>query len=181
MELKDFFLGQLEREADASRKAISRVPEGRTDWKPHEKSMPLGMLAALAATMPGWIVTMIERDELALDDPENEGLKTKPAFSRAELARSLEESVVKAQKALRATTEEHLQKHWRLVMGGQTIIDQPRYEVIADTFCHLGHHRGQLTVYLRLLDASVPAIYGPSADEFETTAARNQPVPELVV
>ena len=181
MELKDFFLGQLEREADASRKAIERVPEGRADWKPHAKSMELGKLASLSATMPGWVALMIERDELALDDPENEHLKTKPAFSRVELVRSLDESVAKSQTALRNTTEEHLQKHWRLVMGGETIIDQPRYEVIADTFCHLGHHRGQLTVYLRLLDASVPAIYGPSADEFETQVTRNQPVPELVI
>ncbi|HTV06177.1 MAG TPA: DinB family protein [Acidobacteriaceae bacterium] len=181
MELKDFFLGQLEREADASRKAIDRVPEGRGDWKPHEKSMDLGHLASLSATMPGWVALMIERDELALDDPANENLKTKPASSRAELARSLDESVAKSQKALKETSEEHLRKHWKLVLGGKAVIDQPRYEVIADTFCHLGHHRGQLTVYLRLLGASVPAIYGPSADEFETPAARNQPVPELVI
>lgn len=181
MELKEFFLGQLEREAEASRKAIARVPEGRADWKPHEKSMDLGHLASLSATMPGWIAMMIDRDELALDDPANEHLKTKPAYSRAELARLLDENVTNAQKALKGTTEEHLKKHWRLMLGGKAIIDQPRYEVIADTFCHLGHHRGQLTVYMRLLGASVPAIYGPSADEFESPAPRNQPVPELVV
>lgn len=181
MELKDFFLGQLEREANASRKAIARVPEGRADWKPHAKSMALGMLASLSATMPGWVATIIERDELVFDAPESENLKTRPSSSRAELARLLDESVAKAQAALESATEEHLKEHWRLVIGGQATIDQPRYEVIADTFCHLGHHRGQLTVYLRLLDASVPAIYGPSADEFDTQVARNQPVPELVI
>jgi uncharacterized damage-inducible protein DinB len=181
MELRDFFLAQLEREADASRKVIDRVPEGRGDWKPHEKSMELGRLASLSATMPGWVAMIINRDELALDDPSNEHLKTKPASSRAELARSLDENVASAQTALKGAAEEHLLKHWRLMMGGQAIIDQPRYEVIADTFCHLGHHRGQLTVYLRLLGASVPALYGPSADEFETPATRNQPVPELVI
>ena len=181
MELKDFFLSQLQREAEASRKAISRVPDGRDDWKPHEKSMALGMLASLSATMPGWIEIMIDRDELDLAAPSNEGLKTKPVATRAELNRLLNENEAKARKALEGTTGEHLLRHWKLKMGDQVVIDQPRYEVIADTFCHLGHHRGQLTVYLRLLDASVPAIYGPSADEFETTVARNQPVPELVV
>jgi uncharacterized damage-inducible protein DinB len=181
MELKDFFLGQLEREADASRRAIDRVPEGRADWKPHEKSMELGKLASLAATMPGWVELMIDRDELVLDAPSSDEFRTKPAETRAELVKSLDENVAKARKALEATTEEHLKTNWRLMLGGKALLDQPRYEVIADTFCHLGHHRGQLTVYMRLLGASVPAIYGPSADEFESPVARNQPVPELVV
>ncbi|MHB2009842.1 MAG: hypothetical protein ACYCOX_17605 [Acidobacteriaceae bacterium] len=74
MELKEILLAQLEREAAASRKVVEQVPEGKNDWKPHEKSMPLGYLAALVATMPGWVSFMIERDELNLDDPSSEGL-----------------------------------------------------------------------------------------------------------
>ncbi|MHB1674993.1 MAG: hypothetical protein ACYCSP_12175 [Acidobacteriaceae bacterium] len=73
MELKEILLAQLEREAAASRKVVEQVPEGKNDWKPHEKSMPLGYLAALVATMPGWVSFMIERDELNLDDPSSEG------------------------------------------------------------------------------------------------------------
>jgi uncharacterized damage-inducible protein DinB len=166
MELKQLYLAQLKREAEATRKAIERVPEGRNDWKPHDKSMPLGLLAALVASMPGWVTLMIERDELNLDDPANEGLKTKPVATRVELLKLLDEGVDKSCKALQGTTEEHLLKRWRLVLGGRVLNEQPRHVMLTDSvFAHLAHHRGQLTVYLRLNDASVPAIYGPSADE----------------
>lgn len=165
MELKDLYLAQLGREAKASRKAVERVPEGRPDWKPHPKSMELGKLASLAATMPGWIVLMIERDDLNLDDPASKKFRTRPVATRAELVRLLDESVAAAHNALSQTTEAHLMKPWRLVFGGRVLMEQPRHQAITDTFSHLAHHRGQLTVYMRLLDASVPAIYGPSADE----------------
>jgi uncharacterized damage-inducible protein DinB len=166
MDLKDFFLAQLEREATATRKAIERVPEGRNDWKPHEKSMSLGYLVALVATMPGWVNIIIETDELDFEDPSTEQYKTKTVETKAELLKQMEEGIQKARKALEATTEEHLKKPWRL-RKGQTVLDEgPRHVMLTDTvFCHLAHHRGQLTVYLRLNDASVPAIYGPSADE----------------
>jgi uncharacterized damage-inducible protein DinB len=165
MQLKEIYLAQLDREEAASRKAVERVPDGRNDWKPHEKSMELGRLASLAASMPGWVALMIDRDELKLDDPESEKFRTKADASKAELLKMLEESAAKARKAVKNTTEEHLMKHWRLLLGGQVLSDQPRHVTITDTFSHLAHHRGQLTVYLRLLGASVPAIYGPSADE----------------
>jgi uncharacterized damage-inducible protein DinB len=165
MQLKDLFLAQLEREAAVTRKAVERVPEGRNDWKPHEKSMELGRLASLVATMPGWVSLMIEHDELRLDAPSSEGLKTKPVAKGAELLKSLEESVANSRRALQDTTEEHLLKPWRLVMGDQVLTGGPRHVMLTDAFSHLAHHRGQLTVYLRLNDASVPAIYGPSADE----------------
>jgi uncharacterized damage-inducible protein DinB len=166
MELKELFLAQLNREAEATRKAVERTPEGRNDWKPHEKSMPMGHLAALVATMPGWVAFMIEKDELNLDDPANEAFKTKPVATRAELLQLLEEGVNKSRKALAGTTEEHLMKSWRFIAGGKVWNEQPRHEMLTDSvFAHLAHHRGQLTVYLRLNDASVPAIYGPSADE----------------
>ena len=166
MELKDFFLEQLEQEAAASRKVVERVPEGRNDWKPHERSMPLGHLAALVATMPGWLILMVERDELNLDDPESEKFRTKPMGSREELLKALDASVSGAKKVLEATTEDHLMKPWRFSAGGHLISDKPRYVMLSESlFSHLAHHRGQLTVYLRLNEASVPAIYGPSADE----------------
>jgi uncharacterized damage-inducible protein DinB len=166
MELKEIFLAQLDREAALSRKAIEQVPEGKGDWKPHDKSMALGRLAPLSATMLGWHVLMIEQDELDLDDPSSgEQFRTQPVGTRAEMLKALEDNVAKSRKALKGTTEEHLKKPWTLKLGGQVILEQPRHEVIADTFSHLAHHRGQLTVYLRLLGAKVPAIYGPSADE----------------
>lgn len=165
MELKELFLAQLEREAAATRRAVERVPEGRNNWKPHAKSMELGRLAMLVATMPGWVALMVERDELNLGDPSSEGFRTKAVETKSELLKAHEESVTKARKALQGTTEEHLLKPWRLLMRGRVMQEQPRHVMLADTFCHLAHHRGQLTVYLRMNEASVPAIYGPSADE----------------
>jgi uncharacterized damage-inducible protein DinB len=165
MELKKLYLGQLNREAEATRKAIERVPEGRNDWKPHEKSMPLGHLAALVASMPGWAALMIETDELNLDNPANDSLRTKPVATREELLKLLDNGATKSRKALENTTEEHLMKPWRFIAGGQVLNNQPRYEMLTDSIAHLAHHRGQLTVYLRLTGASVPAIYGSSADE----------------
>jgi hypothetical protein len=148
MELKRFFLEQLEREVVASRKAIERVPEGRSSWKPHEKSMELGKLASLVATMPGWVALMIDRDGLDLNSG-GESFRTKPAETRAELLAALDKAHAEGRRALEGATED------------------PRYAAIADgALAHLAHHRGQLTVYLRLLESKVPAIYGPSADEW---------------
>ncbi len=167
MELKQMFLGQLEREAAAARKTIERVPEGHNDWKPHEKSMPMGYLAALVATMRGWAEFMIDRDELDLGGPEGAEFKTRAFETKDEMLKKFEEGLARSRRALNNTTEEHLQKPWRFAMGGQTLFEAPRYQVLSESlFCHLAHHRGQLTVYLRLNDAKVPAIYGPSADEF---------------
>jgi hypothetical protein len=111
MELKEFFLAQLDRDTASSRKTLERVPEGRNDWKPHEKSMPLGYLASLVASMPGWITLMIDREELNLEDPSNE-FTPKVIETRAELLSRLEESAAKARKALEGTTEAHLLKPW---------------------------------------------------------------------
>ena len=167
MLLKRFFLEQLEREAAASRKAIERTPEGDNGWKPHERSMELGYLAALVASMPGWPALMIEMDELDLNSGTGASFRTKPAASRAELLHQLEEGLARSRKALERTNEAHLNTPWRLKMGDQVLTEGPRYVMIADgALSHLAHHRGQLTVYLRMKEAKVPAIYGPSADEF---------------
>lgn len=166
MELKKALLGQLEREAAASRKVLERVPEGQNSWKPHEKSTELGYLAALVAGMPGWPAFMVEKDELNLDDKSNDMFKTKAVETRAELLRLLDESLAKGKAALEKTTDEHLQKKWRFMMGGKVVTEEPRYVNLMDgCFSHMAHHRGQLTVYLRLIGAKVPAIFGPSADE----------------
>ncbi|HMF78003.1 MAG TPA: DinB family protein [Bryobacteraceae bacterium] len=166
MELKKFFLEQLDREAAASRKVIERVPEGQNSWKPHERSMELGYLAALVATMPGWVELMIDKDELNLADPSNELLRTKAVETRTELLQMLDKGLAKARQSLEGTTEEHLMKPWRFRINEQIAGEGPRHEMIANSaLSHLAHHRGQLTVYLRLNEAKVPALYGPSADE----------------
>jgi uncharacterized damage-inducible protein DinB len=166
MLLKKYFLEQLEREGVASRKAIEKVPEGQNGWKPHAKSMELGKLAALVATMPGWVALMIEHDELDLNG-NGKSFQTKAVESRTELLALLEEAMQSSRKALESTSEAHLMNPWRLVMGGQVLSEGPRYETITNgAITHLAHHRGQLTVYLRMIEAKVPAIYGPSADEW---------------
>lgn len=164
--LADIFLADLERDAAATRRTLERVPEGRNDWKPHEKSMRLGYLAALVAHMPSWIELMIDRDELDLGAPESRKFRAQEASSTAALLKSLEDSLAGARRALKGATEEHLMKPWRFLVNGNVVAEQPRHIMIRDSVLnHLAHHRGQLTVYLRLTGALVPAIYGPSADE----------------
>lgn len=167
LSLKDFFLAKLDREALLVRKTLERVPEEKNSFKPHDRSMELGYLASLVAGILGWIPLMIERDHLDLDAPSSEGFRTKPLATRTEFLAHLDAGLSAARKSLQATTEQHLMEPWAFKMGGKTIQQQPRNIMIADAvFSHLAHHRGQLTVYLRLADSTVPALYGPSADEF---------------
>ena len=166
MKIAELFLGELEREAKITKRALERVPEGRDDWKPHEKSMPLGRLAGLVAMMPSWIAMMIEKDELDLNPPGG----SPSSFSRQlktnrDLLDALEEGVAGARAALGRTNEEHLMKPWRLLMAGKVVSEHPRHIMLRDSINHLAHHRGQLTVYLRMNEVPVPAIYGPSADD----------------
>lgn len=165
MELNAFFLQQLEREAAANRKVLERVPEGKNSWKPHERSMEMGYLAALVASMPRWIAMMIETEELNLDKPEAQRFRARTQDSTAELLKLSDESKAAAEIALKNSNEGDLAKPWKFVMGGKAVSEAPRSQQIADVFTHMAHHRGQLTVYLRLNEAKVPAIYGPSADE----------------
>lgn len=165
MNMIEQFKAQLEAEADRTRHALEAVPEGRDDWKPHEKSMPLGRLAMLVARMPSWLGLIINRDDLDLNPPGGSNIDQKPLRTRAELVQALDEGLADARKALESTTEDHMQKPWRLLVAGRVVSEAPRHVVVRDTFTHLAHHRGQLTVYLRLNDVPVPAIYGPSADD----------------
>jgi uncharacterized damage-inducible protein DinB len=163
--MTELFAGQMEREAAVSRRAIERVPEGKNDWKPHEKSMPLGYLATLVGTMPSWVAMAITQDELDLA-PASGPKYTPPSWSTSrDLLRVHDETVGQALKALEGTTDEFLMTPWRLLVGGRTVLENPRHVVVEDTFTHLAHHRGQLTVYLRLNGVPVPSLYGPSADE----------------
>ena len=163
MKLTQLLLDELDREAPRTRRAVERVPAGRDDWKPHAKSMPLGRLASLVASMPSWFPLIIGQDELDLTPPGG-GQNQPPAV--ASLAAMVDQNVAKARESLRSTTDEFLlTTNWRLKAGGQVVMTQPRHVVLRDTINHLAHHRGQLTVYLRLLGATVPSIYGPTADD----------------
>jgi hypothetical protein len=166
MNLKDFFLDELEREGALTRKAVERVPDNRTDWVPHPKSMPLGYLATLVAKMPGWVAMTVDHDEFDIKAPAAAEFTPSVAATSRELVEILDKSMAQARASLQKTTDEHLMKPWKFIVGGHVVSEDPRYVVLRDSvFNHLAHHRGQLTVYLRLNDAAVPSIYGPTADE----------------
>ena len=168
MKMTETMLADLERELPASRRVLERVPEGKFDWKPHPKSMPMGYLATLVATMPSWIETMVKQDELDFAPKEKGGSGYRPPEARtpSEWIRALDESTERARAALRGTTDSHLATNWRLMAGGHVVSELPRHVNIRDgVLSHWAHHRGQLTVYLRLNDVPVPSVYGPTADE----------------
>ncbi len=162
----DWILEQLESEAPRTRRVLEKVPQGKDDWKPHEKSMPLGRLAHLVATMPTWVGLIVNKEDLELNPPPGKSsVDQKPLRTPAELVAAHDKAIAEAREVLRKTNEEHLQKPWKLLVSGKTVAEDPRYIVLRDTLMHLSHHRGQLTVYLRLNGASVPSVYGPTADD----------------
>lgn len=164
MYIKDFLSEQLERESEITRRVLKRVPEGKSRWKPHEKSMELGYLASLVAVMPSWIEMMIKADQFDIAAPSQ--YQPTPDPSQEELIQILNQSLEKAKTALAQTTDEHLETNWKLIANGYLAAEGKRYIFISDSvITHLTHHRGQLSVYLRLLNEPVPSLYGPSADE----------------
>jgi uncharacterized damage-inducible protein DinB len=166
MQLTSVIFEQLDREAELTRRALERVPKGKNDWKPHPKSMPLGQLAHMVATMPSWISMIIKQEELDIKPKIGTGNGASRNLDSPEaLVKALDKAVTDARDAVSATTDSDLQTTWRLLEGGKVAMENPRYLFIMDNFNHLAHHRGQLTVYLRMNDAQVPAIYGPSADD----------------
>ena len=163
MTLTELFAAELDREGPRTRRALESVPRGRDDWKPHSKSMPLARLAGLVASMPSWVSLIIDQDELDLTPPGG-GQYQQPSIDK--LVETLDQHMAKARESLAKTNDDFLMTtKWRLRAGGKVVMEQPRHVVLRDTLNHLAHHRGQLTVYLRLTDQPVPAIYGPSADD----------------
>jgi uncharacterized damage-inducible protein DinB len=164
MKLTQLLLDELDREGPRTRRALEQVPPGRDDWKPHPKSMPLGRLAGLVASMPSWVTLIIEQDELDLNPAAGRGQYQQPATET--LLETLDKSMTKARASLSKTNDDFLlTTNWRLLAHGKVVMETPRHVALRDTINHLAHHRGQLTVYLRLNDKTVPAIYGPSADD----------------
>jgi len=166
MKLTDLFLADIEREAAPTRRVLERVPEGCNDWKPHQKSMPMGYLAALVASIIGWIDMMVKQEGIDFNPPGGQKYKPKEMTTSRELVEALDASVAKARQTLANTTDEHLLTSWKYMVSGRVVGEQPRHIAIRDgVLNHLARHRGQLTIYLRLNGVPVPSIYGPSADE----------------
>ena len=153
------YIRELESEVRATRECLENVSLDNPDWKPHEKSMPLGYLAILTADIPRWIQYAIEKGEV--DFATYEQAK---ATTAEELVAHFDKSVAAARTALESVTDEGLKEMFYLRNDGKELMKSPKDETIMSSINHMVHHRGQLTVYLRLNDAEVPSIYGPSAD-----------------
>jgi uncharacterized damage-inducible protein DinB len=148
---------------DKTGKILAAVPDGDVEFKPHAKSMKVGRLAGHIATLAGWPAVIIEQDVTEVKQLPDYSME---AGGLPALLAKFEENVARAQAALASVTEERLAEEWKLVFKEHTLLQMPRSYALVDV-CknHLVHHRGQLTVYLRLLGAKVPGVYGPSADE----------------
>lgn len=160
MTISDTLLPEFDQEMAATRRVIERVPDGDPTWKPHPKSFSVAHLAQLLAWMPGWIADTLAASEL--DIGSGGGYSNE---STSALLALFDDNAKKARAAIAAATDVDYEAPWSLKVKGHVAFTLPRGAVIRQHISHLSHHRGQMTVYLRLLDIPVPSVYGPTADE----------------
>ena len=162
MKMIDVLLAEMDQEAQSTARVLERVPQAQLGWRPHAKSMSLGQLALHVATIPGNVAELASHATI----PEPPQFIQAEAATAAELVPALKASLAKARAVLGGMDDATLMETWRLMSGGKELMALPRAAVIRMIMLnHWYHHRGQLLVYLRLLDQSVPSVYGPSADE----------------
>jgi uncharacterized damage-inducible protein DinB len=166
MAIKETILPELDHEMATTRKLLERIPEQNAAWKPHERSMSLGHLGVHLAQLPVWGAITMRQTELDMNPPGGPAYKTPDFESVGALLAAFDEHVRQAREAVAAASDPDFMVPWTLKNAGQTIFTMPRVACLR-TFVvnHVIHHRGQLSVYLRLNDVPVPSIYGPSADE----------------
>ena len=162
MALVDALLPEFDHEISTTRKLLERVPDDRLTWKPHAKSMSLGGLATHLSNIPWWGEVTLAQSEF-----DTAGVVTQPeGTSRAEILATFDRNASRTRSLLSGTSDAGLMAPWALKRDDQTIFSMPKAAVWRSfVLSHLVHHRGQMSVYLRLLDVPVPSIYGPSADE----------------
>jgi uncharacterized damage-inducible protein DinB len=167
MALRDALLPEFDDEMNNTRRVLERVPEDKFGWRPHAKSGTMIWLAAHVGNLGQWAEITVGTDELDLAPPDgSQQTPPAPPANRKELLERFEEHYKTGRKAIADASDETLMKPWRLLKGGQTLFTMPKIAVLRGfVLNHMIHHRGQLTVYLRLTDTPVPALYGPSADE----------------
>lgn len=160
MSIATDLLPEFDQEMSTTRRLLERVPSDKGEWKPHPKSFALGHLAQLVAWMPGWIANTLGSSELDL------ARAPKYSFEKTETLLTLfDQNVKEGRAALQAAKDADWNEPWSLKHGDRVLFSSPRGVVVRQHISHLSHHRGQLTVYLRLLEIPVPSIYGPTADE----------------
>ena len=160
MAISETLLPEFDQEMTTTRKVIERIPSAKGEWKPHPKSFSIGHLTQLVARMPGWITNTILETELNL------GGFSGYTYEKTEtLLELFDKNVREARAAIAGAEDADYLANWSLKHGDHVIFTLPRAAVVRQTINHLVHHRGQLTVYMRLIDVPVPSIYGPTADE----------------
>ncbi len=165
MPIVDSLLPEYDHELATTRRLLERVPEAELAWKPHEKSMSLGQLAGHVANIPFWLSATLAASfyDVSVGDQQ---ATLEPPVSREVLLREFDEKVSKARASLAKATDAEMMAPWTLKSGGHEIFTMPRATAIRSfVMNHLIHHRGQLSVYLRLKDVPLPSMYGPTADE----------------
>jgi uncharacterized damage-inducible protein DinB len=166
MALSDTILPEFDQEMATTRRTLERVPEGKPDWKPHEKSMTISRLAGHLAELPMFAVMAFQGDSFDFQAPGAPPRQPTVMTSRRQLLELFDGNVAAARAAIAKASDEDMHKTWALLSGGKAIFSMPRIAVLRHMILnHVIHHRGQLSVYLRMNNVPVPSIYGPSADE----------------
>jgi len=166
MKISEMFLPEFDQEMANTRKTLERIPEDKLDWKPHEKSMPLGRLAGHLAELTGWTSATLKQDKFDFQPPGAPPYQPFIPKSRKEVLDAFDKGAKEARAAIIDSSDQQLMANWSLMRGGQTLMTMPRTAVLRSfVMNHIIHHRAQLGVYLRLNNVPVPSIYGPSADE----------------
>lgn len=160
MTISESLLPEFDQEMATTRRMLERVPSEKGEWRPHPKSFPLGHLAQLLSWMPGWITNALKETSLDLSKAGQYSFETTET-----LLDQFDRNVREARATIAAATDSDYDVTWSLTMGPKTLLSDTRRAIVRQTINHLVHHRGQLSVYLRLIDVPVPMIYGPTADE----------------
>ena len=160
MTIAETLLPEFDEEMATTRRLLERVPNDKGEWKPHPKSFPLGHLAQLVSRMPGWLTNAIQKSELNLGGFTGYSLETTET-----LLQEFDRNVREARAAIADASDADFALPWSLKHGDHVLLTLPRATIVRQTINHLVHHRGQLSVYLRMNDVPLPKIYGPTADE----------------
>ena len=162
MEIQEILIPELKQEVAITEKFLRRIPEDKLDWRPHKKSMSIRELGNHLAEIPSWVTGTMEMDEMNMD-----GYKPTEFKSVNEMVEALKNNASEAEASLKKPDSEY-KKNWKMVQNGETAMEMPKINILRGMVLNqIPHHRAQLGVYFRLLDVSVPATYGPSADEFQ--------------
>jgi uncharacterized damage-inducible protein DinB len=172
MSISSKLLPEFDEEFAMTRKFLALIPDGKANWKPHEKSTEMGFLAWHVAGFPEWTIDTMKQDFLKMTPTDAEKMMQGwQNRSRAEILAKFDADLVQARKLLSAASDADMARNWKMEWAGQTMIDCPREQVLRKwVLNHMIHHRAQLGVYLRLNGVAIPGCYGPSADEAEASS-----------